>query len=281
MVPYTNAAAPLFTTPEPAPTAVGAGAMRSGNEVMPISRRAYTLLDNEGKRSLLMDFWHSGLSVNKFADKHMKEGGKCKRSAIQAWIKKSKLGHMVAENNRSKSGPVHTDDDATVAVSNYLNGVDVAKEAGLTERQELLSYLTHKEQENILKISALLSSMGHGASSEVMEIMVNEVVNEKFDERDAVKVSAAVLKLMRKRHPEIGKLRKGASLDPKRAAKANEDTRDVMFIKLDNWVYLLYRMGVCPWKSYADVPAYLKYNMDELGTDTTKHRNKIFLPPSL
>ena len=52
---------------------------------------------------------------------------------------------------------------------------------------------------------------------------MNEVVNGKVDQRDAVKVSKTVLDLMRKRYPDIGTLRKGASLDPKRAAKANKD----------------------------------------------------------
>jgi hypothetical protein len=75
-------------------------------------------------------------------------------------------------------------------------------------------------------------------------------------------------------------LRTGASIDIARAEKANEDTRDTMFMKLDEYVYLLYRMGMSPWERWADVPARNKYNMDEVGTDTTKRRKRVYAEES-
>jgi len=66
-----------------------------------------------------------------------------------------------------------------------------------------------------------------------------------------------------------------ASLDPKRAWQATEDARDAVFCKLTSYVAMLHAMGYIPWKNYSDIPASSIYNMDELGNDTTKHRNKV------
>jgi len=66
-----------------------------------------------------------------------------------------------------------------------------------------------------------------------------------------------------------------ASLDPKRARQATEETRDAMFFKLNSYIEMLHAMQKIPWKHYSDIPSDCIYNMDELGNDTTKHRNKI------
>ena len=66
-----------------------------------------------------------------------------------------------------------------------------------------------------------------------------------------------------------------ASLDPKRARQATGETRDAMFSKLNSYIQILNAMGELPWKNYNDIPSNAIYNMDELGNNTTKHRNKI------
>ena len=76
------------------------------------------------------------------------------------------------------------------------------------------------------------------------------------------------------------KLVSGGSLDPARANKATEETRNRVFYKLDCYVRNLYCQGKIPWKSYSEVPASRKYNMDEVGSDTTKHRAKIIACPT-
>jgi len=48
-----------------------------------------------------------------------------------------------------------------------------------------------------------------------------------------------------------------------------------MFSKLNAYIQILFAMGAIPWKKYNDIPADAIYNMDEVGNDTTKHRNKI------
>ena len=186
---------------------------------------------------------------------------------------------MVEENKKAeKEGkdPVHSKEDAADAINAFITGVEQLKDVDYKLRSELMMYLTLDQQKHILKSCAMLSSMGHGCGEEMMKSVVNEHLTKSVDERNFVAVSDKVLRLMRQRYPEIGKLQTAASIDPARADKANEDTRDTMFVKLDEFVYLLHRMGVSPWERWADVPARNKYNMDEMGTDTTNHRNKVY-----
>jgi len=48
-----------------------------------------------------------------------------------------------------------------------------------------------------------------------------------------------------------------------------------MFFKLNSNIEMLHALGNLPWKQYSDIPAKFIYNMDEIGNDTTKHRNKV------
>jgi len=50
---------------------------------------------------------------------------------------------------------------------------------------------------------------------------------------------------------------------------------DAVFCKLDSYVKMLFAMKKIPWQMYNEIPADSIYNMDELGNDTTKYRNKV------
>ena len=64
-------------------------------------------------------------------------------------------------------------------------------------------------------------------------------------------------------------------MDPTRARKATKETRDKVFYKLEAYISTLHRQGKVPWKSYSDIPADKLYNMDKVGSDTTKRRAKV------
>ena len=48
-----------------------------------------------------------------------------------------------------------------------------------------------------------------------------------------------------------------------------------MFCKLEAYIQSVHTQGLVPWKKYKDIPSSKLYNMDELGTDTTKRRGKV------
>jgi hypothetical protein len=66
-------------------------------------------------------------------------------------------------------------------------------------------------------------------------------------------------------------------IDPQRAKRASKEAQDVMFTKLDCYVKLLHAEGKVTWKSACHVPQEAIYNMDKVGTDTTKHRATVIV----
>ena len=163
---------------------------------------------------------------------------------------------------------------ARVAAAVYLakllkNKSKRTKKACWTNR-----YLTHDEELAFVQIMRIIGNMGHGITHQEAISMIDEHVHGKVDARDAVECSEKVLRAILSRNKEI-KIGSAGSLDPQRAKKATKDTRDAVFTKLDSYIRNLNAMSLVPWKSYKDVPGDTIYNMDEVGTDTTKHRSKI------
>jgi 3-keto-L-gulonate-6-phosphate decarboxylase len=136
-------------------------------------------------------------------------------------------------------------------------------------------YLTHDEELAFVQLMRILGNMGHGVTHEEALGIIDEYVHQDIDERERIECSEKVLRSILNRNKDI-KLASAGSIDPARAKKANEDTRDAVFTKMDCYVKNLYAMGLTPdWKSYKDIPNTCIYNMDEVGTDTTKHRSKV------
>ena len=70
------------------------------------------------------------------------------------------------------------------------------------------------------------------------------------------------------------------NIDPACASQVTPENRTMMFANLDSLVGMVHEMDPqnCPWTRWDEVPARFKYNMDEMSTDPTQHRNKIVLP---
>jgi len=126
-----------------------------------------------------------------------------------------------------------------------------------------------------VQFCTVLGSMGYGITCEELHSFVDSIVNQNVDNREHVKISKHVIDSLLARHKEKVKIVSAASLDPKRARQANSDTRDAMFYKLNSYIQMLYSSGKIPWSTYDKIPSDSIFNMDELGNDTTKHRNKI------
>ena len=70
------------------------------------------------------------------------------------------------------------------------------------------------------------------------------------------------------------------NIDPARASQVTPQNRAIMFANLDSLVEVVHAIDPlnCPWTRWEEVPARFKYNIDEMATDPTRHRNKIVLP---
>ena len=163
---------------------------------------------------------------------------------------------------------------ARVAATKYLANL-VKKKSDRTEKASWTNrYLTHDEELAFVQIMRIIGNMGHGVTHQEAISMIDEHIHEKVDARDAVECSEKVLRAILNWNKDI-KMGLAGLLDPQRAKKATKDTRDTVFTKLDAYLQNLNTMKLVSWESYRDVPAEAIYNMDEVGTDTTKHQSKI------
>eukprot|EP00978_Attheya_sp_CCMP212_P016809 scaffold44404_cov55-Attheya_sp.AAC.1 len=167
-------------------------------------------------------------------------------------------------------------------------GLASLKKRGTCEEEAkhiLAIYFAEKTAVSLLQICGLVACMGTGGVTDDDQLaIINEIVSESsFDveEDDRIHVCKEVLKNMQEKFKELVKLKTPASIDPKRAEKATEETQDLMFSRLEYYVELLNKLDLVPWKSFSDVPESCKYGMDKVGTDTTKRMGKILVPVEL
>lgn len=208
----------------------------------------------------------TGLSLNQFLKK---ENGytKIPRSTFQRCYKECQLHQMKCDNK-----PIEL---SRVKVKEWISN----KKKNTSERTKKASksnqFLTGHEKDSLSQICQILCAMGSGVSPSELLKMINEYVHLDNDSRLCVDATPKLIRDFVKEYKEDLKLRKGDSLDPKRAFQASEDTRNKVFKKFDAYVRLLCSMGEVPWEKACDVPASVLFNMDEMGTDTTKHRDSV------
>jgi hypothetical protein len=83
--------------------------------------------------------------------------------------------------------------------------------------------------------------------------MIDEYIHIEEDERKREECSKKVLRGLFERYTDLVKIVDACSLDPQRARKANAETRDAVFVKLDCYIKSLYAMELIPWKSFGEV----------------------------
>jgi hypothetical protein len=203
-----------------------------------------------------------GISMSQFLGYH----STIPKSTFQRHYKDSLLKEM-----KEQKEPVAK---ARVAAAVYLAKLLKKKSKRTKKASWTNRYLTHDEELAFVQIMRIIGNMGYGITRQEALSMIDDHIHQKVDERDALECSEKVLRAILSRNKDI-KVGSAGSLDPQRAKKATKDTRDSVFTKLDSYVRNLNAMGLVTWNSYKDVPANSIYNMDEVGTDTTKHRSKI------
>lgn len=142
------------------------------------------------------------------------------------------------------------------------------------------SVITKDEEDYLVSTSAMMAISANGLDKDKVLVLVNDLLHKKGT-KDFEDVSMKVVdRIISNKKLQTYKAR---SLDPKRINAAREEIKNVYFKKIDNFCRLMHDINpvVFPWKSYADVPPDHLYNMDEIGTDTTKHRNGIVIPKEI
>jgi hypothetical protein len=229
----------------------------------PVYRQSYTPADI--KKDAIVFYLEKNVSVRQFCHKAKKTA--IPFSTFHRHIRLSGLGLLKKQNK-----PV---EQAEAVLNEYIsklkhNTTNRTKTASASHR-----YLTDNEELAIVQLCRVLANMGQGVSKQEVLLMIDEYLHIEEDDRRRVDCSAKILRGLFERHTDLVKIVAACSIDPQRAKKANTETRDAVFVKLDCYIKSLHAMGLVPWKSFSDVSKKSIYNMDEVGTDTTKHRSKI------
>jgi len=132
---------------------------------------------------------------------------------------------------------------------------------------------TDNEEKYILSTTQRCGEMGKGLRHSDLKKVAHGISGSN--------PSDAMLRDMRKRHPEIKlSLRAPKLLDHARAKQAKDIVRNVFFQNFEDVVRLLYEAGISPWEGAHEVPAECIFNMDEVGVDSTKGYSRIYCAAS-
>ena len=161
---------------------------------------------------------------------------------------------------------------AMVAVGELLDTRKNKHSANIAKLSSDNRYLTEDEETMVVHITNLMAGMGMGIDKDTCLEIIYAVMSCRIASNDISKPTVRVLNDILNRNKLLLKLINGNAIDPARVRQADENVRDSVFIKMDNYIKLLYSMGKVPWKSFDEVPPQYIYNMDELATDSTDHR---------
>ena len=124
----------------------------------------------------------------------------------------------------------------------YLNTCKMAAETHLWRLQEENKVLTADETKLLEETCSFMACMGMGIDTETCLDLVNHILKKRIEGRDFVPVARGVVNIIIANNKTLRKL-KGNLIDPKRVRQANTDVRIAMFVRLENYVKLLYRQG--------------------------------------
>jgi hypothetical protein len=157
--------------------------------------------------------------------------------------------------------PKPPDQDALDKIREYMGSSNSNKHSRTSKASTSNRFLTDNEELAIVQLVRLLGNMGGGITTAEFMDLIDEYTQMDMDDRERQPCSEAVVRLILKKYEDLVKIVDAGSLDPARARKATEETRDVMFFKLNCFIRSLHEMRLVPWKSFSDVPATDKFNM--------------------
>lgn len=229
--------------------------------------------DPEELRKALLSCWITWDDLKPSINSWCKSSSeKVSKSTLKDHLKKSHVNVLKGKfSNDFKKSHVDKCVDDLIAKKSGRTVTAINANRILTESEELCTVQT----------VLILAKGGFGCTPDEMKQIINARINWKEDERFTTDCSDKICRNICDRHPDMMKVVAAAGIDPARANKANTFTRDQVFSKFDAFIKNLYKQNRVPWKSAKEIPNCKLFNMDEVGTDTTKHRGKVIAPAAL
>lgn len=154
------------------------------------------------------------------------------------------------------------------------------KEAKMKALHESNRTMTPGEEDFIMRFCRTMSKAGYKLDVDMLVDAINFYLPKlcaSLDPDTQVRATLKVAKGFLKRHENELGLKGSSGIDPKRVDQADDKVRQNFFYKLDRFIHFLYVTGRSKYQSFSDIPKHLIYNMDELASDTTKHRGKFIV----
>jgi hypothetical protein len=206
-----------------------------------------------------------GLSIKRFCMENLLTGTTDipEKTFGTHWTK-SGLKNLQGENTPFKL--------AKIPLENHVLRVKEIEKKRTSLASQSHRCIAEQEENTFVHMALATGKAGRGVDKEELLEMINSVINVDVDDREKEEATDKAVRDILKWHPDLMKLVNTGSLDPLRAKKANRDT---VFSKLQAQTRGLHAEGKIPWKNYSEIPSNCVHNMDEVGTDTTKHRRKV------
>ena len=124
-----------------------------------------------------------------------------------------------------------------------------------------------------------LALCGQGIGKKAARQIIKEALNDGIDTGDG-KASFSRSTLNRFIQNYSLECKSVKNIDPARIAQVTPENRDAFFFRLDQVVKLIEAIDPdnCKATVWAEVDAACIYNIDEMGTDPTKHRDVLLIP---
>ena len=218
-------------------------------------------------RNLISEFYHSDKSLFRFVKD---KGLRSNYIAIQRHWKGSMLQEL-----KDKSVPL------THALPVFDRFIQADKERLAKRNKERASVLKKLPEEFEAFMLCLITEMatcGKGLGRRTVKSLVEGCLREYKLSDTKTAFSQKTFERFLKEYDCTCKNVK--NINPERALQVKPENREIMFANLDSLVGLVNAIDKqnCPWTCWEEVPARNKYNVDEMSTDPTSHRNKIVLP---
>jgi len=211
-----------------------------------------------------------GISQRKFCN-----SGLCKiarKTFIDSWNKIPKLQEIKMDKMKTMTEKLEC---AEPIINDFLCLIDRNKSERAKSATSANRYLTENEEMAIVWIAKITCAAGLGLTREDLLNLIDGYVNDGKSGDSVMHVTMeTVTRIIRNNENNLGAI-SASSLDPKRAKQASSITRDAFFAKLEAYIGMLHADGKVAWSHFKDIPNDCLYNMDELATDTTKHKQKV------
>jgi len=201
--------------------------------------------------------------------------GLCKiarKTFMDCWKKMPKLKEIKLDTTMSNTKKIECSEPI---IDSFLISIGESKIARTKSAFSANRLLTDNEEKAIVSIAKIACAAGLGLTREDLLNMINDYVNDGKAPDSAMPVTMEMVTRIIQNNENYLGAASASSLDPKRARQASTMTRDAFFAKLEAYIGMLHADGKVPWTNFKDIPNECLYNMDELATDTTQHKQKV------